>query len=133
VEAVLVEPCAVAVLDAHLRTVEGLAICEHMCSSSSVVSSVSIILLLVEEDALGEDAATWKTRRPHLQLDAVFFIPFQIRDLVAAVAAAIDRPLPLRPRPGNELTGRSKISLACLVAYACDPFVIAVAKIETTL
>jgi hypothetical protein len=76
-----------------------------MRSSSSAVSSVPIILLLVEEDALEEDAATWQTRRPHLQLDAVFFIPFQIRDLVAAVAAAIDRPVISHPGPADEPTG----------------------------
>jgi DNA-binding response OmpR family regulator len=98
-----VEPCAAAVLDAHLPTVDGVAISEHMRASSATVSPVPIILLLLEEDTLEEDAleanaATWQTRRPHLPFDAVFVIPFQIRDLVAAVAAAIGRPLPLHPR-----------------------------------
>jgi DNA-binding response OmpR family regulator len=104
-EFLLVEPCAAAVLDAHLPTMDGVAICEHMRASSAAVSPVPIILLLLEEDALEEDATTWQTGQPHLQLDAVFFIPFQIRDLVAAVAAAIDRPLPSRPGSDDEPTG----------------------------
>jgi len=104
-EFLLVEQCAAVVLDAHLPTVDGVAISEHVRASSAAVSSVPIIMLLLEEDALEEDSATCQTRRPHLELDTVIFIPFQIRDLVAAVAAAIDRPLPPRPGPAGAPTG----------------------------
>jgi DNA-binding response OmpR family regulator len=99
-EALLVGPCAAVILDAHLPTIDGLAISEHMRASSAPVSSVPIILLLVEEDA-----AAWQTSRQQLQVDAVFFIPFQIRDLVAAVAEATERRLPSVEHEADEPTG----------------------------
>jgi two-component system, OmpR family, response regulator ChvI len=99
-EALLVEPCAAAILDAHLPTMDGLAISERMRASTAPVSSVPIILLLMEEDA-----TTWQISRQHLQVDAVFFIPFQIRDLIAAVAAAIERRLPSIQNQADERPG----------------------------
>jgi DNA-binding response OmpR family regulator len=85
-KALLVEPCAGVILDAHLPTIDGLAISEHVRASTAPVSSVPIILLVMEEDA-----AAWQTSRQQLQIDAVVLIPFQIQDLVVEVAKATGR------------------------------------------
>ncbi len=88
-EALMTEPCAVAVLDVHLPTVGGLAICEDLRTSLSPVSFLPIILLLVHEDA-----PVWRAQSQRLRVNAGLFIPFQLSELIAAVAAAIRDGLP---------------------------------------
>jgi DNA-binding response OmpR family regulator len=82
-EAMLERPYAAAVLDAHLPTVDGLAICRQVRSGASPVSSVPIILLMMYEDA-----AAWHVYRQQLRINAVLYIPFQVRDLLEAVHEA---------------------------------------------
>ena len=88
-EALMTEPCAAAVLDVHVPTVGGLAICEDLRTSTSAVSSLPIILLLVQEDA-----PVWQAQSQRLRVNAGLFIPFQLSQLIAAVAAAIRDGLP---------------------------------------
>jgi DNA-binding response OmpR family regulator len=88
-EALLDGPHALAILDAHLPTVDGLAICRRVRASTPLVSSMPIILLMMQEDT-----AAWHVHWRHLQINTVLCIPFQIHELLAAVAAAIARGLP---------------------------------------
>jgi DNA-binding response OmpR family regulator len=99
-EALQVRRCAAVILDAHLPTMDGLAISEHMRSSTDPVSTVPIILLLMEEDA-----TAWQMRQQQLQIDAIFVIPFQIRDLVVAVAKAIEHGRPSVENKTDEPAG----------------------------
>jgi DNA-binding response OmpR family regulator len=84
-DALVAEPFTAAVLDNHLPTVNGLAVCERVRASTSTTSSVPIILLLLQEDA-----PLRQEQRQRLRLNAAVFIPFQLPDLLAAVAAAVD-------------------------------------------
>jgi two-component system response regulator MprA len=82
--ALMAEPCAAAVVDVHLPTIDGLAICEDVRTSTSPVSSLPIILLLVQEDA-----PVWQAHSHRLRVNAGLFIPFQLSQLILAVASAI--------------------------------------------
>jgi two-component system response regulator ChvI len=82
-EALLAEPFTAALLDSHLPSVDGFTVCERVRAGASKVASVPIILLLLQEDT-----DLWQRQRERLRLDAALFIPFQLRDLIAAVAAA---------------------------------------------
>ncbi len=88
-EALMAEPCAAAVLDVHVPTIDGIAICEALRASASAVSSLPIILLLVQEDA-----AVWQAHRQRLRVSAALVIPFELGELIAAVAAATGDRLP---------------------------------------
>ena len=88
-EALMTEPCAAAVLDVHVPTVGGLAICEDLRTSTSPVSSLPIILVLVQEDA-----PVWQAHSQRLRINAGLFIPFQLSQLIAALASAIRDGLP---------------------------------------
>src|SRR5262252_5282726 len=69
-DALVTEPFIVAVLDNHLPTLDGLSVCERVRASASTVSSVPIVLLLLQEDA-----TLWQGQRGRLRLDAAVFIP----------------------------------------------------------
>ena len=88
-EALMTEPCAAAVLDLHLPTVGGLAICETLRTSISPVSSLPVILLLMQEDA-----PVWQAHSQRLRVNASLFIPFQLGQLIAAVASAVRDGVP---------------------------------------
>jgi DNA-binding response OmpR family regulator len=82
-EAVVGEPCAAAVLDLRLGKVDGLTICQRVRANESL-SPVALILLMMREDE-----AVLQTRGQHLRVNAVFTMPFEIRELLAAVAAGL--------------------------------------------
>jgi two-component system, OmpR family, response regulator ChvI len=77
------EPCAAAVLDLRLGKVDGLTVCQRV-RASVPVSSMPIILLLTREDT-----AFLQARGKGLGANAVLFMPFEIRELLAAVAFGI--------------------------------------------
>ena len=83
-EALLAEPVAAAVLDSHLPIVDGFTVCERLRFSASKASSIPVILLLLQEDT-----ALWQRESERLQPSVALFIPFQLTNLLAAVAAAI--------------------------------------------
>jgi DNA-binding response OmpR family regulator len=84
-DVLVTEPFTAAVLDVHLPTVDGFAVCARVRASASTASSVPIVLLLLQEDV-----TLWQGQRERLQLNAAVSIPFQLPDLLAAVAAAVD-------------------------------------------
>ena len=88
-EALLAEPYTAALLDGHLPTVDGFTVCERVRASTSTASAVPIVLLLLQEDT-----TLWQGQRQRLRLNAALFIPFQLPDLIAAVAAAVDGTSP---------------------------------------
>ena len=82
-EAMLAEPCAAAVLDLRLPKIDGLTICQRV-RTSMPTSALPIILLLMREDA-----AFLRARGQDLQVNSVLYMPFNVRELLAAVAAAV--------------------------------------------
>ena len=80
-EAILSEPCAVAILDAHLGKVDGLTICGRVRATESV-ASVPVVLLLTHDDA------SLQALGSRLGINAFLFMPFEIPELLVAVAAA---------------------------------------------
>ena len=84
-EALLVEPFTAAVLDSHLPTVDGFTVCERVRASASTASSIPIVLLLLQEDT-----ALWQRQKERLRPGGGLFIPFQIEDLIATVAVAVN-------------------------------------------
>jgi DNA-binding response OmpR family regulator len=86
-EALLSGTCAAAVLDVHLPTVDGLAICQRV-RASPLVASVPIILLLTHEDTL-----LWHANSHRLRINGVLYMPFRIHEILMAVAVAMQREI----------------------------------------
>ena len=81
-EALRSGPSAAAVLDLHLLKAGGAGICRRM-RSSAFSSSVPIILLMMQEDKALLRAWEWGAG-----VSAILCLPFELRELLAAVAAA---------------------------------------------
>ncbi|MGO8950006.1 MAG: response regulator transcription factor [Ktedonobacterales bacterium] len=81
-EAILRGPCAAAILDAHLGKVDGLTICGRVRDTTSV-ASVPILLVLMHDDA------SLQARGSHLGINTFLFMPFEVSELLAAVAAMV--------------------------------------------
>ncbi len=81
-EAILREPCAAVILDAHLGKVDGLTICGRIRDTESR-ANVPILLILMHDDA------SLQARGSHLGINAFLFMPFEVSELLVVVAAMV--------------------------------------------
>jgi DNA-binding response OmpR family regulator len=92
VEAILHQPCRAAILDVRLGKVDGLTICERVRATESV-ASVPIILLLMRDEVIRQACGH------RLGINALLFMPFEVGELLSAVAATT--PFVSPPRNGH--------------------------------